>query len=212
MDEPEGKPNPMTGADNGADRAAPSGEPSEIIAGLERAYDAVIRLAAGEEFRMSIPTRPEDHDILIAGAISDALDYLRATPAEPGASPPSAEALWEALADQHGVDDEGQLKSPPTESDLYDAWYVAARSPAPAGDAPRKDALRWALDAVEAEPELPGEMPREMAAALATLTTEEEWSEVLRATVRATKDSIANRLRGAVSPSPGTRAASEGEA
>jgi hypothetical protein len=66
MDEPERNPNDMSRADNGAGRAAPSGEPS--AASLVRAM-----MYRGE----------------ISGPAAEAiLSALRATPAEPGARPP----------------------------------------------------------------------------------------------------------------------------
>jgi hypothetical protein len=235
------------------DRAAPSGEPSAEHEVERIAAELVGVLGAGWSWPSIVDRFPVGHparEHWLKAARTLHARGLRATPAEPGASPPEALVeKWAALATSgDGRHPEAAETLSRCASELKGA--LAARSPVPAGDAPtglrydvirdigsrvvpgdapREDALRWALAAVEAEPELPGDMPREMAAALATLTTEEEWSEVLRATVRATKDSIANRLRGAVSPSPwpcecgevadhaagcpsGTRAASEGEA
>jgi hypothetical protein len=231
------------------DRAAPSGEPSEIIAGLERAYDAVIRLAAGEEFRMSIPTRPEDHDILIAGAISDALDYLRATPAEPGASPPNDVRGAIALATGYMSLATGEEVLAAQRILVRYLRELAARSPAPAGDAPtcsechgsgRTDshvtgevecshcdgcgedpagdaptAVVVAQGPVNADridwTNTAGDAPREDA----LRERDRMWSKAILAEGAEAINRITTRLlvlRAAVSPSPGTRAASEGEA
>jgi hypothetical protein len=89
-------------------------------------------------------------------------------PAEPGASPPDVSGSRDAV----------------------DRFFAkqAARSPAPAGDAPREDALRaMAQEFVD----LYGGRPAPWG----------YWAA-----------KFAEALRGAVSPSPGTRAASEGEA
>lgn len=56
------------------------------------------------------------------------------------------------------------------------------------------------LAAVEAEPELPGEMPDTVWAA-----TREDAERTLRATVRATKRNIADRITAALAARPGGR-------
>jgi hypothetical protein len=150
---------------------AASGEPSAIIAGLERAYDAVVRLAAGEEFRMSIPARhDEDHDLVIAGPILDAIKYLRATPAEPGASPPRDERYIAKVLNDFNVR---------VEADHPLIRALAARSPAPAGDGPIEPGVRYAIDwiAGAAKHETPD--ARRFAAAMVT-----SLCDVLRAPTR----------------------------
>jgi hypothetical protein len=178
-----------------------------------------------------------------------ALDELRATPAEPGASPPEALVeKWAALATSgDGRHPEAAETLARCAAELKGA--LAARSPAPAGDAPtcsechgsgRTDshvtgevecshcdgcgedpagdaptAVVVAQGPVNADridwTNTAGDAPREDA----LRERDRMWSKAILAEGAEAINRITTRLlvlRAAVSPSPGTRAASEGEA
>jgi hypothetical protein len=85
MDEPERNPNDMSRADNGAGRAAPSGPPTAESEALRRALRLTLK-----GYQRALPCSCHDGVGTNGGCKHSNLRQiiLRATPAEPGASPP----------------------------------------------------------------------------------------------------------------------------
>jgi hypothetical protein len=168
---------------------------------------------------------------------------LRATPAEPGASPPDDAAfvalgeLRAAVADEVILRGASAREHPKLVAAFHSSGEVlAARSPAPAGDAPRitPDEIGNLVPLKLSEAEClriadylnrrAGDAPREdalryLVGALSALGVPSPENVSSVANLEKHKDKLTAdvwrawaALRGAVSPSPGTRAASEGEA
>jgi hypothetical protein len=187
------------------DRAAHSGEPSaeEIVARALASYGTTYT-----------------NWTLNLGVARRILAALRATPAEPGASPPTGDpgrgtfergvTCWVCpdcafTFDAMHTDADGSGYSCPG---CYEIEHRAARSPAPAGDAPREDG------------EMGTEVLRARRRAVGRMFGQDDAAEVVDALIHAVlcagrgdilallnRMSNANdALRGAVSPSPGTEA------
>jgi hypothetical protein len=250
-----------------AERAAPSGEPSGGISdedvatllttdgkGKQAKREALSRIIAKSLDAYLLRANPAWHCVHCgAGTLRSGVHYedcvLRATPAEPGASPPEALVeKWAALATSgDGRHPEAAETLARCAAELKGA--LAARSPAPAGDAPtcsechgsgRTDshvtgevecshcdgcgedpagdaptAVVVAQGPVNADridwTNTAGDAPREDA----LRERDRMWSKAILAEGAEAINRITTRLlvlRAAVSPSPGTRAASEGEA
>jgi hypothetical protein len=184
-----------------AERAAPSGEPSEPpdLSALRDLVADIINAPSPEDEREAERHWLERYEI-----------RLRATPAEPGASPRTrgyriaGESVTDAVGEEMGrlFAERDRLRDQVSAANLLrEQTGLAARSPAPAGDAPREDALRYLVGALSAL----GVPSPENVSSVANLEKHKDklTADVWRAWAA---------LRGAVSPSPGTRAASEGEA
>jgi hypothetical protein len=142
-----------------AERAAPSGEPSGGISdedvatllttdgkGKQAKREALSRIIAKSLDAYLLRANPAWHCVHCgAGTLRSGVHYedcvLRATPAEPGASPPEALVeKWAALATSgDGRHPEAAETLSRCASELKGA--LAARSPAPAGDAPTDKAV-----------------------------------------------------------------------
>jgi hypothetical protein len=231
MDEPERNPNDMSRADNGAGRAAPSGPPTAESEALRRALRLTLK-----GYQRALPC--SCHDCRRDAGATDGVGtnggckhsnlrqiILRATPAEPGASPPSTayDPAYTYGDDPATARQFLEAFTPCSDSwrgwaqwraqlDRYVSLCVAARSPAPAGDA--RALVECPMCTEEYDPDkthdcpLTGDAPREDAPSVETLVAilAAAPKHLYATTKRELAEHIAAALGGAVSPSPGTRA------